>query len=272
MVELAYNYNPTKDYEVINWWASPKYDGVRGIFNVAQNGLFTRQGKRVWGVKTIEDSCRAFADSLKEVGINVETIEGELYKHGADFPTISGIVNKFQCDDKDLVLKLFVFKPNIPPTPTYYMIANLPDVNEFPLLETVEYQEIANTPASILEYATNNTYSQEGIVLRHRDIPYTEGRSHNLLKVKKMYTSQFTITSINKGSGQFANSLGSINISGMINNNITTSKVGTGFTTEERTTIWNNQSDYLGKDVEILYMGVTSAGSLRQPVFVRVVD
>ncbi|MGL6284368.1 MAG: hypothetical protein ACRC2J_18335 [Microcoleaceae cyanobacterium] len=267
MVELAYNYNPTKDYGVINWWASPKYDGVRGIFNVANNGLFTRQGKRIFGVRTIEESCRAYVESFREIGINVETVEGELYQHGADFPTISGEVNKFQCDDKNLILRVFAVKSSMT---THEMIVNLPEKDEYPLLESVEYQSIPNTPASIAEFASNNTYSEEGIVLRHETISYTDGRSHNLLKVKKMYTSQFTITSINKGSGQFANSLGSINISGMVNSNITTSKVGTGFTTEERTTIWNNQSDYLGKDVEILYMGVTSAGSLRQPVFVKV--
>jgi len=100
MVELAYNYNPTKDYQISNWWASPKYDGVRGIFDVANNGLFTRQGRRIWGCKTIEESCRAYVDSFREIGINVETVEGELYQHGADFPTISGIAREFQCDDK----------------------------------------------------------------------------------------------------------------------------------------------------------------------------
>jgi len=168
---------------------------------------------------------------------------------------------------KDLILKVFAVKSTMN---TETMIANLPEQNEYSLLESVEYQSIPNTPASILEFATNNTYSAEGIVLRHENISYTEGRSHNLLKVKKMYNSAFTITSINKGSGQFANGLGSINVSGMVNSNITTSKVGTGFTTEERDAIWNNQSDYLGKDVEILYMGVTSGGSLRQPVFVKI--
>jgi len=267
MVELAYNYNPTKDYGVINWWASPKYDGVRGIFDVANNGLFTRQGKRIFGVRTIEESCRAYVQSFKDSGIEVETVEGELYQHGADFPTISGEVSKFQCDDKNLILKIFAVKSTMP---THEMIVNLPEKDEYPLLESVEYQSIPNTPASILEFATNNTYSAEGIVLRHENISYTEGRSHNLLKVKKMYNSAFTITSINKGSGQFGNSLGSINITNMIDGVMVTSKVGTGFTTEERTTIWNNQSDYLGKDVEILYMGVTSGGSLRQPVFVKV--
>jgi hypothetical protein len=56
----------------------------------------------------------------------------------------------------------------------------------------------------------------------------------------------------------------------MIDGVTVTSKVGTGFTDEERATIWNNQSEYLGRSVEILYMGVTSGGSLRQPVFVKV--
>ena len=269
MVELAYNYNPTKDYQVSNWWASPKYDGVRGIFHVKNNGLFTRQGKRVWGVRTIEDSCRAYVQSFDGTDINIETVEGELYKYGADFPTISGIVKEFQCDDKDLILKVFAVKSNMT---SNEMIGNLPDPGEYPLIEPVEYQSILNNSVSILEFATNNTYSEEGIVLRHPTISYTEGRSHNLLKVKKIYTSEFTITSINKGSGQYANSLGSINVSNMIDGVTVTSRVGTGFTEDERNTIWNNQSEYLGRSVEILYMGVTSGGSLRQPVFVKVVD
>jgi len=269
MVELAYNYNPTKDYQISNWWASPKYDGVRGIFDVANNGLFTRQGKRVWGVKTIEDSCRAYVQSFDGTDINIETVEGELWIPDADFPTISGIVKEFQCDDKDLILKVFAVKSNMT---SNEMIGNLPDPEEYPLIEPVEYQSILNNSASILEFATNNTYSEEGIVLRHETISYTEGRSHNLLKVKKIYTSEFTITSINKGSGKYASILGSINVSNMIDGVMVTSKVGTGFTDEERNTIWNNQSKYLGRSVEVLYMGVTSGGSLRQPVFVKVVD
>lgn len=269
MVELAYNYNPTKDYQVDTWWASPKYDGVRGIFDVANNGLFTRQGKRIWGVRTIEESCRLFITSLKEIGVNAHTIEGELYKTGADFPTISGELNKFQCDDKDLILKVFAVKSNMT---TDHMIANLPEKDEFPLLESVEYQSIPNTPANILEFANGNTYSQEGIVLRHPTISYTDGRSHNLLKVKKIYSSEFTITNINKGSGQYANSLGSINVSNMINGVMITSKVGTGFTEDERNTIWNNQSQYLGRSVEIMYMNISTDNSLRQPVFVRVLN
>ncbi|MGL6284226.1 MAG: hypothetical protein ACRC2J_17625 [Microcoleaceae cyanobacterium] len=270
MVELAYNYNPTKDYQISNWWASPKYDGVRGIFDVANNGLFTRQGKRVWGVKTIEDSCRAYVQSFDGTDINIETVEGELYKYGADFPTISGIVKEFQCDDKDLILKVFAVKSNMT---SNEMIGNLLDPGEYPLIEPVEYQSILNTPASIEQFVKENlVHSTEGIVLRHPTISYTEGRSHNLLKVKKMYTSEFTITSINKGSGKYYGSLGSITVSNMIDGVMVTSKIGTGFTDEERHTIWNNQSEYLGRSVEVLYMGVTSGGSLRQPVFVKVVD
>jgi hypothetical protein len=87
-----------------------------------------------------------------------------------------------------------------------------------------------------------------------------------------MYTSEFTITSINKGSGKYSSSLGSINITNIINDVMINSRIGTGFTDQERNTIWNNQSEYLGRSVEILYMGVTSGGSLRQPVFVKVVD
>jgi ATP-dependent DNA ligase len=269
MVELAYNYNPTKDYGVSNWWASPKYDGVRGIFDITNNGLFTRQGKRIWGVRTIEESCRAYVESFKDTNIDIETVEGELWMPGVDFPTISGEVNKFQCDDKNLILKVFVVKSNMT---SNEMISNLPDPGEYPLLEPVEYQSILNTPVSVSEFASNNTYSEEGIVLRHESISYTEGRSHNLLKVKKMYTSEFTITSINKGSGKYSGSLGSINITNMINDVMINSRIGTGFTDQERNTIWNNQSEYLGRSVEILYMGLTSGGSLRQPVFIKVLD
>ena len=267
MVELAYNYNPTKDYQISNWWASPKYDGVRGIYDVKSNALFTRTGKRIFGVKTIENSCYAYINSFPK-GINVETIEGELYKQGADFPTISGIVNEFQCDDKDLILKVFTVKSN---QTTNEMIVNLPDPGEYPFIEPVEYQSILNTPASIEQFAKENTYSIEGIVLRHPTLSYTEGRSHNLLKVKKLYTSVFTITSLNKGTGKYANTLGSINITHLIDGKTINARIGTGFTEAERTNIWNNQAGYLGKDVEIMYMGITSAGSLRQPVFLRII-
>ncbi|MBQ7594134.1 MAG: hypothetical protein IJU48_07260 [Synergistaceae bacterium] len=43
-VQLANTYNSAKNYKVVSWWASPKFDGVRAVF-IPEQGVFTRNNK-----------------------------------------------------------------------------------------------------------------------------------------------------------------------------------------------------------------------------------
>ncbi|HEY9297381.1 MAG TPA: hypothetical protein VIQ31_13615, partial [Phormidium sp.] len=66
---------------------------------------------------------------------------------------------------------------------------------------------------------------------------------------------------------KYSKSLGNVLVRGNIDGRTINSRVGTGFTDLERSTIFSNQAEYLNKTIEVIYLGVTPTGSLRHPVF-----
>ena len=78
------------------------------------------------------------------------------------------------------------------------------------------------------------------------------------------------ITSFEVGEGRLSNTLGKVYVKYKEN----TVGVGSGFTDELRSEIWNNQDKYLGKVIEVKYKNIskdknTGLESLQFPVFVR---
>ncbi|MFM6209212.1 hypothetical protein, partial [Planktothrix sp.] len=142
------------------------------------------------------------------------------------------------------------------------------------IIVPVPYVFIENNPIAIQtqnQFNRDNGFSLEGTMLRHQDIAYFQGRSNHLLKVKNFEKSVFTVVGFSKGTGKYSASLGKILIEGDVNSVKVTAKVGTGFTDAERLEVWNNQTRFLNRQVEVIYLGVTSKFSLRHPVFSRFV-
>ena len=61
-VQLANTYNPSKNYGVDFWYASPKFDGVRAIF-IAGEGLVTRTHKPLHGFDTLVKALGAICST-----------------------------------------------------------------------------------------------------------------------------------------------------------------------------------------------------------------
>ncbi|MEY3869083.1 MAG: Phormidium phage MIS-PhV1B [Cyanobacteriota bacterium] len=279
--QLANNYSPTKDYQVSHWFASPKFDGVRAHYfpgddYIPQKGLFSRTLKTKFvGLEHIEDVLKDLFKDLPTI------IDGELYIENEGFDSISGIVRKSKKINpldkqrvKFHVFALWQYGHKFIDTET--MITTLRD--EIPTNQTsviaVDYTKIENNAIAIQEYLEkikNDGISQEGIMLRHPTSAYDTARSNDLLKVKNFEKNIFTITGFTKGTGKYKDSLGNLKFSGMINNQIVNGKVGTGFSDIERRNLWQNQSDYLGKTIELVYMSFTKNNSVRFPVFSKMI-
>lgn len=122
--------------------------------------------------------------------------------------------------------------------------------------ETIcEFSQVRNRPQQILSYhiqaeaesiKASGQSSAEGIMLRHPQSMYFQGRAIALLKVKNFVKAQLQVVGFTKGSGKHAKSLGNLLVSGNIERRIINSQAGTGFTDLERSTIFTNQADYLG--------------------------
>jgi DNA ligase-1 len=123
--------------------------------------------------------------------------------------------------------------------------------------------------SKVLEYLDKALANkEEGVMINICDAPYEFKRTWNLMKVKKMNTLDLQIVDFEEGSGRLAGTLGAIHVR-YKNGNIV--RVGSGFSDDLRDQIWENQTHYSGKIVEIQYFEETTNAdggiSLRFPVF-----
>jgi DNA ligase 1 len=273
--QLANTYSPTKNYGVSHWWVSAKMDGLRAAY-IPDKGLFSRTFKTKFvGLEHIENVLKnMFIDDVPT------HVDGELYIENEPFDVISGIARKtkkFNPSDK-LRIKFHVFaiyQEFHKFIDTETMITKLRD--EIPTNQTsviaVDYTKIENNAIAIQsQLEISKPVSVEGIMLRHPENAYFTARSNDLLKVKNFEKGIFTITGFTQGTGKYKNSLGNIRFSGMINNQIINGKCGSGFSDIERLDIWRDQSNFLGKDVELVFMGVSKNLALRFPVFSKILS
>ncbi|MGB8688901.1 MAG: hypothetical protein WCD53_16405 [Microcoleus sp.] len=269
--QLANTYNPTRNYPVTEWLASPKLDGVRCLYQ-PDKGLISRSQKtRYVGFGSIEQICESICKNS-----NLKFIDGELYIPGEKFDIISGIVRKSKKYDVDQKARVEFRVFAIGSFATPEMLANeMFDaiVSIFPETGKVNYLEnkrIPNTAAEVqaeTELVKSSGRSNEGIMLRNPSSVYVGVRSNDLLKVKNFVKNSFVVVGFTKGTGKYSQSLGNLLIRGMVDGKIVNARVGTGFTDAMRSEIWTNQSKYLGVNISVIYLGVTPNGSLRHPVF-----
>ena len=270
--QLANTYVPTKIYPVKQWLASPKLDGIRCLYYSPEKGLTSRSQKlRYVGFEEIETNCQMICTDNK-----LSFLDGELYIPGEKFDVISGIVRarkKYDINAKARV-EFHIFAvgsidaPKMPAGLMYDLTKSaIPDTGRVSYLQN---SIIPNTPSAVqaeAELVKNSGRSDEGIMLRNPWSVYAGVRSNDLLKVKNFVKDIFVIVGFTKGTGKYSQSLGNLLIRGMVDGKIVNARVGTGFTDLMRSQFWMDQTKYLGKNISVIYLGVTSNGSLRHPVF-----
>ena len=116
----------------------------------------------------------------------------------------------------------------------------------------------------------------EGVMLNTVDGPYEIKRSKSLLKVKHTEEHVLPVMDMVEGTGKYEDAMGALVV-------LYTDKygrqsylgVGSGFTDEQRRSIWDNPDDYIGKLVEIECFGESTNAqgttSLNCPIFKRFV-
>lgn len=109
----------------------------------------------------------------------------------------------------------------------------------------------------------------EGVMVNY-DVPYLCKRHSGILKAKRFYTMDLPILGFEVGEGRLSNTLGTVYVE--YEGNVV--GVGSGFSDELRSEIWNNKKKYLGSIIEVKYKNIskdknTGMLSLQFPVFVR---
>lgn len=259
-----------------------KLDGIRCIGMVDRNRnvtLYSRQGKEIIGLLDIKkELSRLFPGYY----------DGELLLDKDDIPskdlyreTVT-IVNSKEENKQNIIFNIF----------DYCSLDEFIQINgsKIPCDKRKKYiyeklRKIESkwlSPVPILYYGIFNKeivneqldkqilLEHEGIMINIADAPYESKRTKNILKVKKIQSTDLKIIGFEEGTGKNKGNLGAI-IVNYKNNKV---GVGSGFTDEDRVYIWNNRDNLLDTICEIQYFEETKNQkddllSLRFPVFLR---
>ena len=267
-VQLANPYNPAKNYKVAHWFATPKFDGVRAVF-IPDRGFFTRNDKPIYGLDHMSGILQEFCGKR-----GLSFVDGELVLAGRSFQASQSAILAAQHDEKSNI-EFHVFAVGGSFKDTQEMLKELPDFPEARIFR-VESEAIPNTFEAV-DMACRKFTQQgyEGVVLRHPDIPYYEGRSNHLLKYKFFKEADLRIVGVIDGEGRLAGTLGSLVVEGTIGGLSVRSCVGTGLTDEDRK-ILSQDSQLIGKVLTVKYQSITDKPdkngvySLRFPVVIGI--
>ena len=109
---------------------------------------------------------------------------------------------------------------------------------------------------------------KEGLML-NRDSKYYRKRHNGILKVKRFYTVDLSILSVEEGSGRLAGKLGAF----VVDYKGNTLNVGSGMSDEQRDEFWSARDELPGRVIEVKYKEESSdkrtgLSSLQFPIFV----
>lgn len=251
------------------WGMQCKFNGNRCV--ATKDGLFTRKGEKYSSVPHIENALKSFFEAYPTAVLDGELFNNDLRQQ---LNEISKLIRKTKnIDASDLaasekLVKFYIYDG--------YNFEGKSDV----LDEEISYSERKNwidkvvIPRSkyFVEVDTNIVKSndhmnelfqslladqQEGGILRKMDAPYEHKRSKNLVKVKAEDDDEATILDITDGDGNWKGAATNVTLKWK---NKTFDAVFKG-SYETRQVILKNKTNWVGKTVTFLYMGLTGLGT-----------
>jgi hypothetical protein len=271
--QVAKVYNPAKEYMTGFWLSSQKLNGVRSIYlrNATERGLRSQNLKtRYVGFDRLELACKAICDQH-----NLSFLDGDLYIPGASLETTSLLVR--DRSNYDISEKLgvefkvsaigLVANPNLTGNEMVSMIQQI-----FPaqgMLSYVPQKLIRNTPLAVLDESNAiNGGMNQGLILRNPDFAYSETPSETLLRVNGITSGIFTVVGFTQNP--VVDYVSYMSVEGIVNGVSKVSRVY-GLNDEEAQELWMNRDSYIGKQVQIVYMGLSPTGNLRNAALGRFV-
>ena len=264
-----------------------KLDGVRIITIVHPDGRvdqFSRNGKELVNFPHIKKQFASIADSLLEPWV----FDGEIMSSSFQ-DLMKQVHRKSDVNANDAVLHLFdciplchfeqgqwnatqEFRSNHLKEFVEHHKDSLPNV-------TMVGQELVDldSAAGQKKYKEINALAieggYEGIMIKDPMAPYECKRSYAWLKLKPFIEVSLGVTHVEEGTGKHEGRLGALVCSGQDDSKQITVNVGSGFSDDLRTSIWNDHDNVIGQIVEVRADAVTQnqdgTYSLRFPRFLR---
>ena len=204
--------------------------------------------------------------------VNQLELDGELYVHGMDFPTIHSIVSRTKNLHPDYETMEYHVFDIINNDPQFTRLSQLANLELKPPLKTVPTY-VADSFGSVMDfYDQILSQGYEGIIIRKIDNFYTRKRSMEIMKFKPKKDDYYAIIgSIEEFSigGEPKGRLGALRC---IGRDGTPFRVGSGFTDEQRARLWDKKEELPGKLAHVQYQSVNTSGSLRFTVFLEIIE
>lgn len=234
-------------------YTSPKLDGVRAYYR--DGNLYTRSGHTIVG-------CDHIIQEIRDYEFHGFEFDGELMIPGEDFNTASGKIRSLS-DTPDAVLNVFDI-PSIGDRPFRERETALVDIWT-PHVHPVRHYLIHDSDMIIKVYDAFREVGYEGAVLKTPHHLYQRKRSFDWIKMKAIETLDLPCVDYFEGTGKYEGQLGGI----IVDNDGVEVRVGSGFSDDDRQTIWNEFDTFRGIIAEVAYQEITPDGSLRHPRFIR---
>jgi len=240
------------DIKLQNYWVSEKFDGVRAYWNGAN--FVSRQGN-------VFHAPEWFTGVLPKMAL-----DGELWLGRGEFERLSGIVRRQSPDDSSWSgIKFMIFDL---PGHTGVFDERLKRLEEIvadiktPHIQLVEQFKVPDHDALIKKLDDMVKQGAEGLMLHLGSSVYKNGRSDDLLKLKKHFDAEAVVIDYISGKGKYKGMLGSLEVE---TSEKIRFKIGSGFSDDER-----KHPPAIGSIVTYKYFGLTNKGIPRFASFVRV--
>ena len=277
---LAKDYDPKFNKLDSNWSISQKLDGVRCLINVNQKNIrvYSRNGKDLYNLQLILDSIPTTLINQNSF-LDGEVVYIDNHTQKENFTkTIEIVRSKKKIDASHLYYKVFDIIPedefynnttNLTPQPFKQRYSKLchifPNQGRIRVVEQIKYS------TSNFQMMNSNVekFNWEGLMIRDNK-PYRGKRTRDLCKIKKFNDQEFIVTDLVYGPIRTIDKKTGLEVSiqclSAVVINYNNTKVGSGFSIDQRKEYFKNPHKILGKTITVQYFEKTP-DSLRFPTF-----
>lgn len=233
-------------------YMSLKYDGVRGIYKDGQ--FYTRNGHVLKG---LEHLTTVLLDQ------NCGPLDGELCIPGEHFQVASG---QIRSDKPSSNVVYHVFDLPESTEPFFMRLQALSDWVPPENVLVVKHKLVTTQKTVDRNFAKALEAGYEGLVLKTPNHLYKPGRNADWLKMKATRSTELVILEVYEGEGKWEGMAGGCICGGTDTPGLARVRASSGrLSNADKQYVWDNQADYIGRPIEVLYHEETPTGSLRHP-------
>ena len=235
---------------VAEYFVSEKLDGVRARWDGKQ--LISRNGNPFAAPAWF---TRHFPEQV---------LDGELWLGRGQYQQTVSVVTRQQPHDGWCELKFMVFDLPNNAQPFFERYTQMKAISEqslSPYLEVITQQRVVNYNQLMRLLDDVISRDGEGLMLHHKHGLYQQGRSAQLLKLKKFDDAEAILVAYKPGKGKYRGMVGSLKLR---MDNGQEFFVGSGLTDELRAA-----PPAVGSVITFRYQGFTDSGLPRFPVYLR---